>query len=163
PPSQTTVESWEGTNESPSPTDDNTSNQASQGKRISMHQQHTSDGTDDQAVPEDIPMPTYYSDMVARYETKILSASPFVKFTLPYLLMRARAQERRLVYLKRLRDQDVVQDPEDDDKSKSQPFHLIKPEMAHAIGQRAPGRLMEVIHAVHDAEYDKALHNYQTH
>lgn len=162
PPSQATMESWEGTNDTSSPTDENPPSQADQGKRISMHQQHTSDGDDDQAVPEDIPMPTYYSDMVARYETKILSASPFVKFTLPYLLMRARAQERRLVYLKRLRDQDVIQEPAGE-KSKPQPFHLIKPDMVHAIGQTAPGRLMEVIHAVHDAEYDKALHNYQTH
>lgn len=161
PPSQATMDSWEGTNDTSSPTDENPSSQEPQSKRVSMHQQHTSGGSDDQAVPEDIPMPTYYSDMVARYETKILSASPFVKFTPPYLLMRARAQERRLVYLKRLRDQDV-QEPVDE-KSKCQPFHLIKPEMVHAIGQTAPGRLMEVIHAVHDAEYDKALHNYQTH
>lgn len=162
PPSQATMESWEGANETSSPTEDNLNVQGNAGKRLSMHQQHTSDGSDDQAVPEDIPMPTYYSDMVARYETKILSASPFVKFTLPYLLMRARAQERRLVYLKRLRDQDVVQEPIDG-KSRSQPFHLIKPDMVHALGQTAPGRLMEVIHAVHDAEYDKALHTYQTH
>ncbi|SPO02289.1 related to phosphatidylinositol 4-phosphate 5-kinase [Cephalotrichum gorgonifer] len=176
PPSQTTVDSWEATVETPSqPDDDDPSNQAGEEnslsahpappmhRRLSMHQQHTSNGAPgDHPVPEDIPMPTYYSDMVARYETKILSASPFVKFTQPYLLMRAREQERRLVYLKRLRDQDVVQEP-DEEKSKPQPFQLIKPDMVHAIGQTAPGRLMEVIHAVHDAEYDKALHNYQTH
>lgn len=164
PPSQATIESWEGTNETSSPVDEKQGSQDGPEKRlVSMHQQHTSDESDDQAVPEDIPMPTYYSDMVARYETKILSASPFVKFTLPYLLMRARAQERRLVYLKRLRDQDVIVQEPVGEKSKPQPFHLIKPDMVHAIGQTAPGRLMEVIHAVHDAEYDKALHNYQTH
>ena len=161
PPSQATVESWDSTNGTSSPADDNQSVRPPPQHRPSMHQQHTSGGAGDQVVPADIPMPTYYSDMVARYETKILSASPFVKFTLPYLLMRAREQERRLVYLKRLRDQDVAQEP--DEKSKPQPFHLIKPDMVHAIGQTAPGRLMEVIHAVHDAEYDKALHNYQTH
>ncbi|TPX19065.1 uncharacterized protein E0L32_011226 [Thyridium curvatum] len=113
-------------------------------------------------VPEDVPAPTFYSDMVAKYETKILSASPFVKFTQPYLLMKAREQERRLVYLKRLRDQDIVEEHAENEKSKPRRFQLIRPEMVHEIGQRAPRQIMEVLHAVHDAEYDRALHNYQT-
>jgi len=111
-------------------------------------------------VPEDIPMPAFYSDMVAKYETRILSVSPFVRFTQPYLLMKAREQERRLEYLKRLRDQDQIQEPDQPDKPEE--FQLIKPEMIHQMGQKAPRKIMEVIHAVHDAEYDKALHNYLT-
>ncbi|KAG5952632.1 hypothetical protein E4U53_000325 [Claviceps sorghi] len=111
-------------------------------------------------VPDDIPMPTFYSDMVAKYETKILSASPYVKFKQPYLLMRAREQERRLLYLRRLRDQDAVE--EDSEKAGRHKFQLIKPEMVEKIGQKAPRQVMEVLHAVHDAEYDKALFNYQT-
>ncbi|KAK1998470.1 phosphatidylinositol-4-phosphate 5-kinase [Colletotrichum falcatum] len=131
---------------------------------VSLHSAHVHvpPTSPDSQVPEDVPMPTYYSDMVARYETKILSASPFVKFAQPYLLMKAREQERRLVYLKRLRDQDVVEEQIDPEKSKSQKFQLIKPEMVHAIGQKAPRQVMEILHAVHDAEYDKALYNYQT-
>lgn len=128
---------------------------------ISLHESHTKLAQANQ-VPEDLPMPTFYSDMVAKYETRILSASPFVKFTQPYLLMRAREQERRLVYLKRLRDQDIVEDQGGGEEGKQQPFQLIKPEMVHEIGQKAPRQIMEVLHAVHDAEYDKALHNYQT-
>ncbi|KAF9875780.1 phosphatidylinositol-4-phosphate 5-Kinase [Colletotrichum karsti] len=131
-------------------------------KPVSMHTSHVPPTSPESQVPEDVPMPTYYSDMVARYETKILSASPFVKFAQPYLLMKAREQERRLVYLKRLRDQDVIEEQTDAEKSKSQKFQLIKPEMVHAIGQKAPRQIMEVLHAVHDAEYDKALYNYQT-
>ncbi|KAG6041114.1 hypothetical protein E4U41_005985 [Claviceps citrina] len=114
----------------------------------------------DGLVPDDIPMPTFYSDMVAKYETKILSASPYVKFKQPYLLMRAREQERRLLYLRRLRDQDAVE--EDSEKAGRHKFQLIKPEMVEKIGQKAPRQVMEVLHAVHDAEYDKALFNYQT-
>ncbi|KAL0935219.1 1-phosphatidylinositol-3-phosphate 5-kinase FAB1 [Colletotrichum truncatum] len=131
-------------------------------KLVSLHASHVPPTSPESQVPEDVPMPTYYSDMVARYETKILSASPFVKFAQPYLLMKAREQERRLVYLKRLRDQDVIEEQTDCEKSKSQRFQLIKPEMVHAIGQKAPRQIMEVLHAVHDAEYDKALYNYQT-
>jgi 1-phosphatidylinositol-3-phosphate 5-kinase len=130
-------------------------------KYVSAHASHSHPSHEDH-VPEDIPMPTFYSDMVAKHQTKILSASPFVKFKLPYLLMRAREQERRLVYLKRLRDQDTFEEQTDNEKSKPQKFQLIKPEMVHETVKRAPRQIMEVLHAVHDAEYDKALHNYQT-
>ncbi|KAI0799039.1 hypothetical protein GGR55DRAFT_671067 [Xylaria sp. FL0064] len=127
---------------------------------ISLHEKHAQ--SHDNLVPEDVPMPTFYSDMVAKYETKILSASPFVKFSQPYLLMKAREQERRLVYLKRLRDQDIIEERGDEEKPKSQKFQLIKPEMVHQTSQKAPRHIMEILHAVHDAEYDKALYNYQT-
>ncbi|KAI1818301.1 hypothetical protein GGS20DRAFT_529457 [Poronia punctata] len=131
------------------------------GKLISLHETHTHPHNDG-PVPEDVPMPTFYSDMVAKYETKILSASPFVKFAQPYLLMNAREQERRLVHLKRLRDQDMIEERGDEEKPRPQKFQLIKPEMVHQTGQKAPRHVMEILHAVHDAEYDKALYNYQT-
>lgn len=117
---------------------------------------------DEDSVPEDVPMPTFYGDMVEEHKTKILSASPFVKFMQPYLLMRAREQERRLAYLKRLRDQDVVEGQNVDEKAKPQKFDLITPEMVHETVHTASRKVREVLHAVHDAEYDKALHNYQT-
>ena len=128
---------------------------------VSAHESHAHGSHEDQ-LPEDIPMPTFYSDMVAKHRTKILSASPFVKFVQPYLLMRSREQERRLSYLKRLRDQDTFEEQTDTEKSKPQKFQLIRPEMVHETIKRAPRQIMEVLHAVHDAEYDKALHNYQT-
>lgn len=130
-------------------------------KLISLHESHGRESHDGQ-VPDDVPMPTFYSDMVAKYETKILSASPYVKFTQPYLLMRAREQERRLLYLRRLRDQDIVEESGDAEKTEPAAFELIKPEMVEKLGQKAPRNMMEILHAVHDAEYDKALFNYQT-
>ncbi|EHK96775.1 putative 1-phosphatidylinositol-3-phosphate 5-kinase fab1 [Glarea lozoyensis 74030] len=130
-------------------------------KFISAHETHTHGSNEDQ-MPEDIPMPTFYSDMVAKHQTKILSISPFVKFVQPYVLMRAREQERRLAYLKRLRDKDTFEEQTESEKTKPQKFQLIKPEMVHETVKRAPRQIMEVLHAVHDAEYDKALHNYQT-
>ena len=117
---------------------------------------------DDDSVPEDIPMPTFYGDMVEEHQTKILSASPFVKFMQPYLLMRAREQERRLAYLKRLKDQDILEEQNVEEKAKPEKFDLIKPEMVHERIRTASKKVREVLHAVHDAEYDKALHNYQT-
>jgi 1-phosphatidylinositol-3-phosphate 5-kinase len=128
-------------------------------KLLSLHESHAHDSTFSQ-VPDDVPMPTFYSDMVAKYETKILSVSPYVRFTQPYLLMKAREQERRLLYLKRLRDQDMIE--EDIEKTDPPKFQLIKPEMVEELGQKAPRQIMEILHAVHDAEYDKALYNYQT-
>lgn len=116
----------------------------------------------DTQSPENDPMPSFYIDMVSKYRTRILSASPFVKFPQPYLLMQAREQERRLASLKRLRDQNIVQEHGESEKSKPQRFQLITPEMVHEMGQKAPQKIMEVLHAVHDAEYDKALHTYRT-
>lgn len=130
-------------------------------KLVSAHASHAHGSHEDQ-LPEDIPMPTFYSDMAAKHETKILSASPFVKFVQPYLLMKARSLERQLVYLKRLRDQDTFEDQPDEEKSKPEKFQLIKPEMVYETVKSAPRQLMEVLHAVHDAEYDKAMHNYLT-
>ncbi|KAF4343086.1 1-phosphatidylinositol-3-phosphate 5-kinase [Fusarium beomiforme] len=163
-PSQTTADSTSITE-----TDDtgslNQSGQLTQERKRLMSLQEQSDPVaEDQTsqVPDDVPMPTYYSDMVAKYETKILSASPYVKFTQPYLLMKTREQERRLLYLRRLRNHDYYEEKEDSEKSEPQKFQLIKPEMVEAIGQKAPRQIMEILRAVHDAEYDKALYNYQT-
>ncbi|KAI0169174.1 hypothetical protein GGR52DRAFT_554001 [Hypoxylon sp. FL1284] len=130
-------------------------------KLVSLHDTH-SRAANDSTVPEDIPISTFYSDMVAKYETRILSASPFVKFAKPYLLMKAREQERRLMHLKRLRDQDVIGEHAGSEKSHPQKFQLIKPKMVLEPGHKAPRQFMEILHAVHDAEYDKAYYNYQT-
>ncbi|KAL4885853.1 hypothetical protein BJY04DRAFT_214050 [Aspergillus karnatakaensis] len=113
-------------------------------------------------VPDDVPMPTYYEDIVRDHETKILSASPFVKFEPPHLLMRAREMERRLAYLKRLRDQHSDDSQSLDEKPKNLKFSLITPEMVHEAPKDASPKVKEVLQAVHDAEYDRALHHYQT-
>ncbi|KAL4942065.1 hypothetical protein BDV06DRAFT_193194 [Aspergillus oleicola] len=113
-------------------------------------------------VPDDVPMPTYYEDIVRDHETKLLSASPFVKFEPPHLLMRARTMERRLAYLKRLRDQSLHDDQPTDEQTKNLKFSLITPEMVHEAPKDASPKVKEVLQAVHDAEYDRALHHYET-
>ncbi len=113
-------------------------------------------------IPDDIPVPTFYEDLVEKHQTKILSASPFVKFMQPYLLMRARELERRVAYLKRLRDQDLSAEQSTEDKAKAQKFTLIHPEMVHTTLLGAGAKVREILHVVHDTEYDKALHNYET-
>ena len=118
--------------------------------------------TDSNPIPDDVPVPKFYEDLVEKHQTKILSASPFVKFMQPYLLMRARELERRVAYLKRLRDQEISQDQSMEEKVKAHKFTLIQPEMVHASLSGASAKVREVLHAVHDAEYDKALHNYET-
>ena len=160
PPSQTTMDgsSIAETDESPSLTQSGVLPPKGT-NLISLHDTHA-EISQDGHVPDDVPMPTFYSDLVAIYDTKILSASPYVKFTMPYPLIKAREQERRLEYLKRLRDQDIVYDKDDSEKSARQKFHLITPEMVEEMGQKAPRKVMEVLHAVHDAEYDKAFFNY---
>ncbi|KAH0536983.1 hypothetical protein FGG08_006185 [Glutinoglossum americanum] len=133
-----------------------------QKEESSQAKKGVSSTAEDDHLPEDVPMPTFYGDMVEKHKTKILSASPFVKFMQPYLLMRAREQERRLVYLKRLKDQDNIEEQTAEEKVKPQKFQLITSEMIHERVKGAPRKVKEVLHAVHDAEYDKALHNYRT-
>jgi 1-phosphatidylinositol-3-phosphate 5-kinase len=159
-PSQTTMDSsiFASTDEAPQSQQDAPPAPV---RLVSLHQSHLHALPDSQ-VPDDVPMPTYYSDMVAKYETKILSASPYVKFTQPYLLMKAREQERQLLYLRRLRDQDIVMEHEGNTEEEPEKFQLIKPEMVEKLGQKGPRQMMEVLHAVHDAEYDKALYYYKT-
>jgi 1-phosphatidylinositol-3-phosphate 5-kinase len=144
----------------------------------------------DDRLPDDIPNPTYYEDMVRKHETKLLSASPFVSYMQPYLLTRARELERKLVYLRRLKDNLVIQeDDEDEDSDKEavdpaksnildpvkaalakkpkpqENFLLVDPEAVHGEGEIKHGttkKANEVLRAIYDAEYDKALHVYET-
>jgi 1-phosphatidylinositol-3-phosphate 5-kinase len=137
----------------------------------------------DDRLPDDIPNPTYYEDMVRKHETKILSASPFVSYMQPYLLTRARELERRLVYLRRLRDSlttlegdekegnsptnatDSEAVPLTDSQKPLENFHLVRPEAVHGDGnvkQPTSKKVTEVLRAIYDAEYDKALHVYGT-
>ncbi|KAK5948704.1 Mitochondrial distribution and morphology protein 12 [Knufia fluminis] len=120
------------------------------------------DTNDSGDIPADIPVPTFYQDLADKHETRILSASPFVKFSQPYLLQRARELERRVAYLKTLRDQDLSDSVSLEEKTKAQKFTLIQPEMVHNTLEGASRKVREIVHAVHDAEYDKALYHYET-
>ena len=120
-----------------------------------------SESPDEINLPDDIPMPTFYGDMIDEHKGRLLSSSPFVKFRQPYLVMRAREQERRLVYLKQLRDQDNGS-PESVCAEKPEKFMLVTPDMIHGTTEQAPSKVREAVRAVQDAEYDKAVHNYRT-
>jgi 1-phosphatidylinositol-3-phosphate 5-kinase len=116
--------------------------------------------TDGIALPRDTPAPSFYSEMVENHRTKILSASPFVKFMLPYLLNQAREYEKKLDHLKQLRDQYTTTEKNADESS--QKFELVQPKMVHTVIEQASRQVREFLHAVHASEYDKALHNYKT-
>ena len=105
--------------------------------------------------------PSYYSDLVENHRTKVLSSSPFVKFMQPYLLEQARQYERKLDYLRRMKDR--YKAPLDQDEEEpSQKFELVQPEMVHGVVEKAPKPVREFLSAVHTSEYEKALHNYET-
>ncbi|PSN69893.1 hypothetical protein BS50DRAFT_298976 [Corynespora cassiicola Philippines] len=112
-------------------------------------------------VPHDAPAPSYYSEMVENHRTTILSVSPFVKFMQPYLLNQAREYERKLGYLKKLRDQYSAAEDEDSEEMPRH-FELVQPEMVHTVVEKASKQVREFLHAVHASEYEKALHNYET-
>ena len=121
-----------------------------------------SPSSDEMKLPDDAPMPTFYSEVMERYKETILSASPSVRFMQPYLLMRAREQERRLFYLRGLRDQANEENADGSKSSRPEKFTIITPEMVHENLPGASKKVQEVLHAIQDAEYDKAVHIYQT-
>jgi 1-phosphatidylinositol-3-phosphate 5-kinase len=125
------------------------------------HQKDSHPKSDDIPTLEEGPAPSFYSEMVEKHRTTILSASPFVKFAQPYLLNQAREYERKLVYLKRLLDQ-YTSDEVVEKGETPQSFELVQPEMVHNMVDRASRQVREFLHAVHASEYDKAWHNYQT-
>ncbi|KAI9703453.1 MAG: 1-phosphatidylinositol-3-phosphate 5-kinase [Bogoriella megaspora] len=116
----------------------------------------------EEPIPDDVPPPSYYSDLVEKHKTRVLSSSPFVQFMLPYLLMRSREQERRLAHLKRLRDQYDSSRYDDEKCTSSQKFELVKCEMMHVPLQSASQSVREYLYALHNAEYEKAMHFYLT-
>lgn len=99
--------------------------------------------------------------MADKHQTRILSASPFVQFAQPYLLQRARELERRVAYLKMLRDQDLTESGTLDEKSKVTKFVLIEPDMVHNVLDNTSTKVREIVRAVQDAEYEKALYHYE--
>jgi 1-phosphatidylinositol-3-phosphate 5-kinase len=107
-------------------------------------------------------MPSFYNDVVEKHKTKIISASPFVKFAQPYLLSQAREQEAKLSELKRLRDQYAFNSEEEFDEKSSDRFELVKPEMVHRLVEKPSKQVRDFLFAVHNAQYEKAMHNYQT-
>jgi 1-phosphatidylinositol-3-phosphate 5-kinase len=144
------------------PQDGSTAELNAADKEGSISQELRNNSTDSAVIPDDIPVPTFYEDLVLKHQTRILSASPFVKFMQPYLLMRARELERRVAYLKRLRDQDLSVEQNMEEKNKTSKFTLIQPEMVHSPLAGASKKVREIIHAVHDAEYEKFAYSYES-
>nr|POE77773.1 1-phosphatidylinositol 3-phosphate 5-kinase fab1 [Quercus suber] len=110
-----------------------------------------------------------YAQMEADCRSRILSVSPFVAFMQPYLLTQLRVQEQKLAKHKMLRDQYAAADGENDDeiseknRDLSDRFELVRPEMVDTPASiKQPKTVREYLHAVHDAQFDKTMHTYET-
>ncbi|KAK5110297.1 hypothetical protein LTR62_006150 [Meristemomyces frigidus] len=109
--------------------------------------------------------PSKYEELEEWCRSRILSASPFVSFMQPYLLTQLREQERRLTTFKKLRDQYAKADEAgDEEKGESDDrFALVRPEMVTAIASKnQPKAVRDYLHAVHQAQYDRTMHTYET-
>ena len=109
--------------------------------------------------------PSMYERMEEESRSRILSASPFVAFMQPYILTQLRESERRLTTYKRLRDQYAAADEEGDDNEKTadEHFELVQPEMINAPASKdQPKAVREYLHAVHEAQFEKTMHTYET-
>ncbi|CAK4030647.1 1-phosphatidylinositol-3-phosphate 5-kinase [Lecanosticta acicola] len=109
-----------------------------------------------------------YEDFEKETRKRILSASPFVVFMQPYMLTQLRDLERRLATYKMLRDKYAQADEEgdgqdeDEDGPVNMDFKLVQPEMVLAPPSKdQPKAVREYLHAVHEAQFEKAKHTYE--
>ncbi|KAI5370123.1 putative FYVE zinc finger, chaperonin Cpn60/GroEL/TCP-1 family, Zinc finger, FYVE/PHD-type [Septoria linicola] len=110
-----------------------------------------------------------YEEQERESRKRILSASPFVIFMQPYLLTQLRDLERRLATYKMLRDQYAAADEDGDDVSNEKDeleikenFSLVKPDMVNAPASKdQPKAVREYLHAVHEAQLQKAKHTFE--
>lgn len=107
-----------------------------------------------------------YEELEQETRKRILSASPFVVFMQPYILTQLRDLERRLHTYKLLRDRYAEADEEggaedEDGSALIDRFKLVEPEMVNAPPSKdQPKAVREYLHAVHDAQFEKAKHTF---
>jgi len=106
-----------------------------------------------------------YEKLEEETRKRMLSASPFVVFMQPYLLTQLRDLERRLATYKLLRDEYAAADEdgedEEEDLAVDEHFKLVEPEMVNAPpSKNQPKAVREYLHAVHEAQFEKAKHTY---
>lgn len=118
-----------------------------------------------QAELEDESMPSLYRELIDTARSRLISSSPFVKFTEPYLLVKAQEQERRVVQSKRLRDRYdsfIATANEKQSGHDSPKFKLVMPNMLQqASPEDQPETVRTFIRDMHDAQYHMALREYE--
>lgn len=109
-----------------------------------------------------------YAAVEKDFRNRILSASPFVVFMLPHILTQLRDLEQRLATYKLLRDEYAAADKEGDEEEDSEAgiienFKLVEPAMVNAPPSKdLPKAVREYLHAVHEDQFEKAQHTYET-
>lgn len=114
---------------------------------------------------DDEPMPSEYRELIETARSRLLSSSPFVKFTEPYLLVRAQEQERTVEQTKRLRDYYDASCHEnkgfDHEVKGSDDFELVVPEMLRQPSPKEqPEIVRKFIRDMYDAQYHMAVREY---
>ncbi|KAK8196110.1 Mitochondrial distribution and morphology protein 12 [Zalaria obscura] len=117
----------------------------------------------DSEQPEDTSIPSEYRELVETARTRIISSSPFVQYSEPHLLTQAYESERRVEHFKKLRDRYAATNDEaaDEKDEEAEQFELVQPDMIkQAIPAQQSRTVRDFLHAVHDAQYEKALQTY---
>ncbi|KAL1301965.1 hypothetical protein AAFC00_002421 [Neodothiora populina] len=114
---------------------------------------------------EDENMPSQYRELIETARKRLISSSPFVKFTVPYLLLRAQEQERKVEQSRRLRDRyDSLIGTEDEANrvKVGSEFGLVTPSMLDQPSPESqPDTVRMFLRDMHDAQYQMALREYE--
>ncbi|KAK5724092.1 Mitochondrial distribution and morphology protein 12 [Elasticomyces elasticus] len=113
----------------------------------------------------DIDTPSKYEELEEWCRSRILSASPFVAFMQPFLLTQLREQEQKLTTYKGLRDAYAAANEQGDEEKadRDDRFSIVRPDMVNSPASKdEPKAVREYLHAVHQAQYEKSMHTYDT-
>jgi 1-phosphatidylinositol-3-phosphate 5-kinase len=105
-----------------------------------------------------------YELIEKRNRSKLLSASPFVTFAQPYLLVQLRELEQNLARYRALTEQYAPHESEKDGATEEvdDAFELVKPETVNTPSSHTKSKaIREYLHAVHQARLEKAAYTFQ--
>lgn len=110
---------------------------------------------------KDIPAGPFDA-LVRKLASRQLSASPFVKLGEPWLLLRGRDCEQRMGRIRKWQQTHQKANGEEIDEKHPFPqkFEIIKLDMARHAGPKSSPLAHDVLHAMREAEHDRASYHY---
>lgn len=103
---------------------------------------------------------TVYGQSVEYLTKRSLSVSPSVRLAKPYLLMRLRDEEKRMLKLRAVSEEDNIEPTSEKSPMNDLEFQLVKPDMISPPFRDASNQVREIVKAVHADELLHATRMY---
>lgn len=102
-----------------------------------------------------------FDALVRKLANRQLTASPFVKLAEPWLVLRGKDCEQRMGRIRKWQQTHQKANSEESEEKRPAPkFEIIKLEMARHAGPKSSPLAHDVLHAMREAEHDRAAYHY---